>query len=78
MNIFNLHPQMSVNDLNALGIRIDLDPSKDFSIIETPLGDFKLSPAQDLLNSRIHIEDKDFALDEGLIPARMGQDNIPK
>jgi hypothetical protein len=45
MNIFNLHPQMSVNDLNALGIRIDLDPSKDFSIIETPLGDFKLSPA---------------------------------
>ena len=51
---------------------------KNFSIIETPLGDFKLSPAYDLLNSRIHIEDKDFALDEGLIPARMGQGNIPK
>ena len=50
---------------------------KNFSIIETPLGDFKLSPAYDLLNSRIHIEDKDFALDEGLIPARMGQGNIP-
>ena len=33
---------------------------KNFSIIETPLGDFKLSPAYDLLNSRIHIEDKDF------------------
>jgi serine/threonine-protein kinase HipA len=49
---------------------------KNFSIIETPLGDFKLSPAYDLLNSRIHIEDKDFALDEGLIPARMGQGNI--
>jgi serine/threonine-protein kinase HipA len=51
---------------------------KNFSIIETPLGDFKLSPAYDLLNSRIHIEDKDFALDEGLIPARMGQENIAK
>lgn len=51
---------------------------KNFSIIETPLGDFKLSPAYDLLNSRIHIEDKDFALDEGLIPATMGQGNVAK
>ena len=51
---------------------------KNFSIIETPLGDFKLSPAYDLLNSRIHIEDKDFALNEGLIPARLGQGNVAK
>ena len=51
---------------------------KNFSIIETPLGDFKLSPAYDLLNSRIHIEDKDFALEEGLIPARMGKGNVAK
>ena len=51
---------------------------KNFSIIETPSGDFKLSPAYDLLNSRIHIEDKDFALAEGLIPARMGQGNVAK
>ena len=51
---------------------------KNFSIIETPLGDFKLSPAYDLLNSRIHIEDKDFALNEGLIPARMGHANVAK
>ena len=51
---------------------------KNFSIIETPQGDFKLSPVYDLLNSRIHIEDKDFALDEGLIPARMGQGNVAK
>lgn len=41
---------------------------KNFSLIETPLGDFKLSPAYDLLNSRIHIEDRDFALNEGLLP----------
>ena len=51
---------------------------KNFSIIETPQGDFKLSPAYDLLNSRIHIDDKDFALDEGLIPARMRQGNVAK
>lgn len=51
---------------------------KNFSIIETPQGDFMLSPAYDLINSRIHIEDKDFALDEGLIPARMGQGNVAK
>jgi len=51
---------------------------KNFSIIETPQGDFKLSPAYDLLNSRIHTEDKDFALDEGLIPARMGLGNVAK
>jgi serine/threonine-protein kinase HipA len=43
---------------------------KNFSLIETTLGDFKLSPAYDLLNSRIHIEDRDFALDEGLLPPR--------
>ncbi|PKP29267.1 MAG: phosphatidylinositol kinase [Bacteroidetes bacterium HGW-Bacteroidetes-18] len=43
---------------------------KNFSLIETPLGDYRLSPAYDLLNSRIHIEDKDFALNEGLLPPR--------
>tara|TARA_R110000868_G_scaffold128414_3_gene336440 strand:- start:3182 stop:4168 length:987 start_codon:yes stop_codon:yes gene_type:complete len=42
---------------------------KNFSLIETPLGDFKLSPAYDLLNSRIHIEDRDFALADGLLPS---------
>ncbi len=41
---------------------------KNFSLIETELGDFKLSPAYDLLNSRIHIEDRDFALEDGLLP----------
>lgn len=51
---------------------------KNFSIIETPQGDFMLSPAYDLLNSRIHIDDKDFALNEGLIPAQMGHGNVAK
>jgi len=49
---------------------------KNFSLIETPLGDFRLSPAYDLLNSRIHIEDRDFALDEGLLPPNKAQGNI--
>jgi serine/threonine-protein kinase HipA len=41
---------------------------KNFSLSETPLGDFILSPAYDLLNSRIHIDDADFALAQGLVP----------
>lgn len=49
---------------------------KNFSLIETPMGDFKLSPAYDLLNSRIHINDTDFALDEGLLPAKLAQGSI--
>ena len=51
---------------------------KNFSIIETPLGDFKLSPAYDLLNSRIHIDDKDFGLEEGLLPKSFSQGSIAK
>ncbi|MEA3445385.1 MAG: HipA domain-containing protein [Bacteroidota bacterium] len=49
---------------------------KNFSLLETPMGDFRLSPAYDLLNSRIHIEDKDFALDDGLLPANLAQGKI--
>ncbi len=46
---------------------------KNFSILETPMGDYRLSPAYDLLNSRIHIEDKDFALEDGLLPKNLAQ-----
>lgn len=49
---------------------------KNFSLLETPMGDYRLSPAYDLLNSRIHIEDKDFALDDGLLPKSLGQGKI--
>ncbi len=49
---------------------------KNFSLIETSMGDFKLSPAYDLLNSRIHIEDKDFALEDGLLPKSLAKGNI--
>ncbi len=49
---------------------------KNFSLIETALGDFKLSPAYDLLNSRIHIEDRDFALDDGILPPNKSNGKI--
>jgi serine/threonine-protein kinase HipA len=49
---------------------------KNFSLIETTLGDFKLSPAYDLLNSRIHIADRDFALEQGLLPPQEVQGKI--
>ena len=49
---------------------------KNFSLIETPLGDFKLSPAYDLLNSRMHIDDTDFALEEGLLPPNLTKGKI--
>lgn len=44
---------------------------KNFSLIETSMGDFKLSPAYDLLNSRLHVQDSDFALEDGLLPKSM-------
>ncbi len=51
---------------------------KNFSLLETPMGDYRLSPAYDLLNSRIHIEDKDFALEEGLLPGNLAQGKISR
>lgn len=51
---------------------------KNFSLLETPMGDYRLSPAYDLLNSRIHVEDKDFALDDGLLPRNLAQGKISR
>jgi serine/threonine-protein kinase HipA len=49
---------------------------KNFSILETPMGDYRLCPAYDLLNSRIHINDKEFALEDGLLPKNLAQGKI--
>ena len=49
---------------------------KNFSLIETQDGDFKLSPAYDLLNTKIHIEDSDFALKDGLLPKPLARGKI--
>ncbi|MBU0489270.1 MAG: HipA domain-containing protein [Bacteroidetes bacterium] len=39
---------------------------KNFSLLETPSGDHMLSPAYDLVNTRIHVDDTDFAFYHGL------------
>lgn len=39
---------------------------KNFSLLESSGGDFLLSPAYDLVNTRLHINDGPFALDKGL------------
>lgn len=49
---------------------------KNFSLQETQLGDYRLSPAYDLLNSRIHVDDQDFALNDGLLPGNKAQGKI--
>lgn len=41
---------------------------KNFSVQQTPGGDYLLAPAYDLLNTSIHIQDGDFALQDGLMP----------
>jgi serine/threonine-protein kinase HipA len=39
---------------------------KNFSLLESTKGDHMLSPAYDLVNTRLHVADTDFALDKGL------------
>lgn len=39
---------------------------KNFSVLETSRGDFRLAPAYDLLNTHLHVDDSDFALSRGL------------
>jgi serine/threonine-protein kinase HipA len=41
---------------------------KNFSLQETNSGDYVLTPAYDLMNTSIHMNDGDFALQDGLIP----------
>lgn len=39
---------------------------KNFSLLESTNGDYLLSPAYDLVNTRLHVDDTDFALNKGL------------
>ncbi len=39
---------------------------KNFSLMETTAGDYIMSPAYDLINTRLHMRDADFALNKGL------------
>ena len=49
---------------------------KNCSLLQTDMGDFRLSPAYDLLNSRLHIYDQDFALAQGLLPPALAQGKL--
>lgn len=39
---------------------------KNFALLESSRGDYLFSPAYDLINTRLHVADSDFALDKGL------------
>ena len=39
---------------------------KNFSLLETAHSDYVLAPAYDLINTRLHVDDTDFALQKGL------------
>lgn len=39
---------------------------KNFSLLESSKGDYLLSPAYDLVNTKMHVDDSDFALNKGL------------
>lgn len=39
---------------------------KNFSLLESSSGDYLLSPAYDLVNTKLHVDDSDFALNKGL------------
>jgi serine/threonine-protein kinase HipA len=41
---------------------------KNFSLQQSPNGDYLLAPAYDLMNTSLHVKDSDFALEGGLFP----------
>lgn len=51
---------------------------KNFSLIESASGDYRLSPAYDLINTRLHVDDSDFALDQGLFADEFKSDPYKK
>ena len=51
---------------------------KNFGLLETESGDYFLSPAYDLVNTRIHVDDTDFALDKGLFAGKFESEAFKK
>jgi len=51
---------------------------KNFALLESDTGDYLLSPAYDLINTRIHVDDSDFALDKGLFADNFSSDDFKK
>ena len=51
---------------------------KNFSLLESSKGDYLLSPAYDLVNTKLHVEDSDFALGKGLFADNFKSENYKK
>jgi len=51
---------------------------KNFSLLESETGDYFVSPAYDLVNTRLHVDDTDFALDKGLFADDFASENFKK
>ena len=51
---------------------------KNFALLETGSGDYLLSPAYDLINTRMHVDDTDFALDKGLFADAFKSEHFKK
>lgn len=51
---------------------------KNFSLLESSKGDYLLSPAYDLINTRLHVDDSDFALDKGLFADQFKSEEYKK
>lgn len=51
---------------------------KNFSLLENETGDYFLSPAYDLVNTRLHVDDTDFALEWGLFADGFASDTFRK
>ena len=51
---------------------------KNFSLLESSKGDYLLSPAYDLVNTMLHVDDSDFALDRGLLADNFKSDAYKK
>ncbi len=51
---------------------------KNFSLLESSKGDYLLSPIYDLLNTKLHVDDSDFALDKGLFADDYKSDQYKK
>jgi serine/threonine-protein kinase HipA len=47
---------------------------KNFALLESQEGDYLLSPAYDIINTRLHVDDSNFALSGGLLPTENRSD----
>lgn len=51
---------------------------KNFSLLESSKGDYMMSPAYDLINTKLHVDDSDFALDRGLFDDNFKSDEYKR